>query len=362
MCFARGFHFVSPSANRGRGEYRALDAPAASHAVKKQSIRVSHHEYTGTTRHSPRDGLRLLRALPGAPGFLATIVCVPWRKLDTSVGVSGPHAFAVRVRCRRLRHPPRPSHPAPRFVTLRNAPLPGRDGEAYRVIWVFGKAESCPSALRQNGTTGKSGAPTLRGTQLPVRLHHRVPRRQAALHAADGAARFPSAGVPRHDHREPARRDRDRSGAAAGFRPQPGLRRTRQCLAAGFEVVSRQGRTDPRACGDAAGVLPSPTDPPRSSGLPPAMDAQGNDTSAAGAPRPLGTVSAPAAKIPADVIKRLTTVTVKKPAPVITATPKAEPGAAPSPAPAASPAPEPSPSATTEPAAAPSPAPTAEPK
>jgi hypothetical protein len=29
---------------------------------------------------------------------------------------------------RRLRHHPRPPHPAPRFVTLRNAPLSGRDG------------------------------------------------------------------------------------------------------------------------------------------------------------------------------------------------------------------------------------------
>ena len=50
-----------------------------------------------------------------------------FRQLDTSVGVPGPHGFSVRIRRRRLRHHPRPSHPAPRFVTLRNAPLSGRD-------------------------------------------------------------------------------------------------------------------------------------------------------------------------------------------------------------------------------------------
>ena len=50
-----------------------------------------------------------------------------FHQLDTSVGVPGPHGFSVRIRRRRLRHHPRPSHPAPRFVTLRNAPLSGRD-------------------------------------------------------------------------------------------------------------------------------------------------------------------------------------------------------------------------------------------
>src|ERR1019366_1140303 len=36
----------------------------------KTSIRVSHHRFTGTTRHSPRNGLRLLRDLPGDRAFL----------------------------------------------------------------------------------------------------------------------------------------------------------------------------------------------------------------------------------------------------------------------------------------------------
>jgi hypothetical protein len=43
--------------------------------------------------------LRLIRDLPGVPGFLATVALrVIATKLDTSVGVSGPHDFAVRVR------------------------------------------------------------------------------------------------------------------------------------------------------------------------------------------------------------------------------------------------------------------------
>jgi len=45
-------------------------------------------------------GLRLIRALPGAPGFLATVagaIRMHRRQRDTSVGVSGPRDFAVRL-------------------------------------------------------------------------------------------------------------------------------------------------------------------------------------------------------------------------------------------------------------------------
>jgi hypothetical protein len=48
----------------------------------------------------------VLRALPGAPGFLATIICAMrehHRKLDTSVGVSEPHGLTVRHSISRLR-------------------------------------------------------------------------------------------------------------------------------------------------------------------------------------------------------------------------------------------------------------------
>ena len=33
----------------------------------------SHHRYRRTIRHSLRDGLRLIRGLPGVPGVLATV-------------------------------------------------------------------------------------------------------------------------------------------------------------------------------------------------------------------------------------------------------------------------------------------------
>jgi hypothetical protein len=57
----------------------------------------------------------LLRALPGEPGFLATVALgIASIGLDTSVGVSGPHDLTVRLRCARRLHPPRPSHPVPR--------------------------------------------------------------------------------------------------------------------------------------------------------------------------------------------------------------------------------------------------------
>jgi hypothetical protein len=45
----------------------------------------------------------LLRALPGEPGLFVTVISgIASTDLDTSVGVSGPHDFAVRLRYLRL--------------------------------------------------------------------------------------------------------------------------------------------------------------------------------------------------------------------------------------------------------------------
>src|ERR1700730_10757287 len=60
---------VPPSEIRGRGECRALDAPAAARVVVVNT-RVSHHGHTGTTRHSPRNGFNGLLVLPGDRAFL----------------------------------------------------------------------------------------------------------------------------------------------------------------------------------------------------------------------------------------------------------------------------------------------------
>src|SRR5580700_11169742 len=65
----------------------------------------------------------LSRALPGAPGFLATVACAPKRRLDTSVGVPGPHAFSVRIKRPRQEHHQRPPHPAPNVRDDRETPL-----------------------------------------------------------------------------------------------------------------------------------------------------------------------------------------------------------------------------------------------
>jgi hypothetical protein len=85
----------------------------------------------------------LLRALPGAPGFLATVARekLASHELDTSVGVSGPHAFSVRLKRPRLKAPSASTASRPALLTLRNAPLVGRDGKRYRIIRIFGKAE-----------------------------------------------------------------------------------------------------------------------------------------------------------------------------------------------------------------------------
>jgi hypothetical protein len=39
---------------------------------------------------------RCVHSIAGAPGVLATVACATSRRLDTSVGVSGPHDFTVR--------------------------------------------------------------------------------------------------------------------------------------------------------------------------------------------------------------------------------------------------------------------------
>ena len=91
-----------------------------------------HSGGTGIIRHSPRSGFNsLFRALPGAPGFLATVTCMTRkrrRKLSISVGMPGPHGLAVRIRVVRrransalqLRHVHR--IPRPTFVTTAKRP------------------------------------------------------------------------------------------------------------------------------------------------------------------------------------------------------------------------------------------------
>src|ERR1700730_4425726 len=114
--FARGLTLnFPPSHNRGRRECRAPDALAALRAKVKSSTHASRHGHTGITRHSPRNGLRLIPRSPRGPGSFAPVVPRDNpANLNTSVGVSGPHDFAVRFKRTRLLRHQRPPQPASR--------------------------------------------------------------------------------------------------------------------------------------------------------------------------------------------------------------------------------------------------------
>jgi hypothetical protein len=104
-----------PSRTRGRRECRAPGAPAAS-CAKVESTRVRNHGHAGITRHSPRNGFTVSFALSPVTGLVChrRLAEFTSAKLDTSVGASGPHDFAVRgsvsivadtARVHRLPHP-----------------------------------------------------------------------------------------------------------------------------------------------------------------------------------------------------------------------------------------------------------------
>jgi len=61
------------------------------------------HGHTGNTRHSPRNGFTVSFVLSPVIGCFATVTCGTYRKLDTSVEMSGPHDFTVRKLHRRQR-------------------------------------------------------------------------------------------------------------------------------------------------------------------------------------------------------------------------------------------------------------------
>ena len=81
--------------------------------LQQKNAGGSHQGFSRINRHSLRNGLRLIRDLPGVPGLIATVAHGIDHGLDSSVGESGPHDFAVRVRHVRPTCHPRPSHPRP---------------------------------------------------------------------------------------------------------------------------------------------------------------------------------------------------------------------------------------------------------
>ena len=124
---ARGLPEISlPSQVRGRRESRVRAAPDSR--VCNGSAVKNAHAYSQVTPESPgfpRAMVYGLYALSSvSPALLATVAresCAA--NLTPALGVSGPHDFAVRFgRSRQERHP-RPPHPRPALMTLRNAPL-----------------------------------------------------------------------------------------------------------------------------------------------------------------------------------------------------------------------------------------------
>jgi hypothetical protein len=126
---------VSPSPSRGRGECRMPDAPAASCALLVASMHTSIHSEPPESPGIPaRDGLRLIPCSPRRPAFLPPSLRGLIRKLDASVGASGPHVFAVRQlnSMRSSVAPPASTASRPAFVTIASAPLIGtRRREIY---------------------------------------------------------------------------------------------------------------------------------------------------------------------------------------------------------------------------------------
>jgi hypothetical protein len=91
-----------------------------THACKsKKARRVSHHRYNAINQHSLRDGFSGYFVLSPVTGlFCHRRLRNSFRKLDASVGASGPHDFAVRVGA--VRRQPLRVHriPRPTSVTI----------------------------------------------------------------------------------------------------------------------------------------------------------------------------------------------------------------------------------------------------
>src|SRR3979490_327739 len=80
----------------------------------------------------------LLRALPGDRAFLPPSPAkVAFRELDASVGASGPHDFAVRIKCSRQQHHLRPPHPRSNVRDDRERPSEW-DGMANHIALIWG--------------------------------------------------------------------------------------------------------------------------------------------------------------------------------------------------------------------------------
>ena len=113
--------------DRGRMEGRVLAAPMARQQIEKLAA------VTTGSAETPSLPCAMVLTVSFALSLGTGLSCPHHRadrsaRLDTSVGVSGPHDFVVRVDDARLASSSRPSHPASRSVTIgQNALCIGRD-------------------------------------------------------------------------------------------------------------------------------------------------------------------------------------------------------------------------------------------
>jgi hypothetical protein len=127
---ARALHHSRPShEGEGAGKAGCRSHPWAPCNKKKHGGRTTGEPEQ--RRLSLRSGLRLIRVLPGVPGFLATVPPGLDPEVDPSVGRSGPHDFArPRGQAFVVRLNPRPPHPTATFVTCATPLLSGETGQA----------------------------------------------------------------------------------------------------------------------------------------------------------------------------------------------------------------------------------------
>ena len=115
----------------------------------KKAHERSHHGYAGSARHSLRNGFNgFLRALLGDRAFLPpSLARSSPRKLGISVGMPGPHDFAVRDRRIRLVRQRVHRIPHPTSVTIAKRPSCGR-GTAGNMVLIWGQAKAKYFLLR----------------------------------------------------------------------------------------------------------------------------------------------------------------------------------------------------------------------
>jgi hypothetical protein len=110
---------IDPQGREGAGN--AGCSPHPWPACNKKSRRQS-PQVRRNIRHSLHDGVAAYSALSPVSGLDSHRHWRIARQLDASVGASGPHSLGrTRPALRRCAQP-RPSHPAPRFVTIAKRP------------------------------------------------------------------------------------------------------------------------------------------------------------------------------------------------------------------------------------------------